>query len=151
MDIQNGAPCYATRQGILGEGTGKARMRQDVFGVAYQEAKTELVEISSRFEQLKQRKERLQGVIAAIAPMIGVAAPAAPTATPAAPAAQAPMAPPQAAKPAAEPVAYTFDKVSAPSADNEAERNDPFQRRVRNALKFGNNNGRDREGLQHAV
>jgi hypothetical protein len=125
-------------------------MRQDVFGVAYQEARSELVEISSRFEQLKQRKERLQGVIAAIAPMIGVAAPAAvPTAAPVAPA-PAPVASSNETHATAEPVAYTFDNVQAPKAGEDESSTDPFQRRVRNALKFGNN-GRDREGLQHVV
>jgi hypothetical protein len=130
-------------------------MRQDVFGVAYQEAKSELLEISSRFEQLRQRKERLQGVIAAIAPMIGVPAPVAPTSAPAAQV--APTAPVPVAisnehpsAPAPEPVAYTFDKVQVPAAGEDESSTDPFQRRVRNALKFGSN-GRDREGLQHAV
>ncbi len=38
-------------------------MRQDVYGVAYQEAKSELLDITRRFEQLQQRKTRLEGVV----------------------------------------------------------------------------------------
>ena len=41
-------------------------MRQDVYGVAYAEAKSELLDITRKFEQLKARKARLEGVVAAV-------------------------------------------------------------------------------------
>ncbi len=49
---------------------------------------------------------------------------------------------------ATETPSYTFNQVAVSAADNEEEINDPFERRVRNALKFGPSR---REGLQHAV
>lgn len=120
-------------------------MRQDVFGVAYQEARAELLDISNKFDQLRQRKERLESVIAALAPMVGeTAQPPAPIPVPVAhpvpviSAAAAPTAAP-------EPISYTFNQVETPGPGAE-DANDPFQRRVRNALKFSNH----REGLQHA-
>lgn len=122
-------------------------MRQDVYGVAYQEAKSELLDITCRFEQLRQRKTRLEGVVAALGPMVnGKAAPAGVEVV-----AQQ-MADPTPAAPqpveAAEVPNYTFNQVAATAEENEEEISDPFERRVRNALKFGPSR---REGLQHAV
>lgn len=114
-------------------------MRQDVFVVAYQEARSELLDLTSRFEQLRLRKERLEGVVAALGPILGIAA-AAPVEAKPVLAAAAPTGP-------AEPF-YTFNQVVVPEQDEESTTTDPFQRRVRNALKFGN--GR-REGLLNAM
>jgi hypothetical protein len=122
-------------------------MRQDVYRVALDEAQTELVDISKRFEDLRQRKESLESVVAALGPMLGIAEAVKPEATVAAEV----ILPESQASP--EP-AYTFDKVPAPLSDESIT--DPFQRRVRNALKFSNgnsnnNNGHERRGLQPAV
>jgi hypothetical protein len=124
-------------------------MRQDVYRVALDEAQTELIDISKRFEELRQRKESLESVVAALGPMLGIAAAAKQE-----PAAVTEISSPEApSSPAPEP-AYTFDQVPAPLADESIT--DPFQRRVRNALKFSNgnnnnNNGQERRGLQPAV
>jgi len=114
-------------------------MRQDVFVVAYQEARSELLDITSRFEQLRLRKARLEGVVAAIGPMLGVVS--------AAPAEAKPALTAAAQEGHAEP-AYTFNQVASPESDEESTTTDPFQRRVRNALKFGNAR---REGLLNAM
>jgi hypothetical protein len=124
-------------------------MRQDVYRVALDEAQIELVDISKRFEELRQRKESLESVVAALGPMLGVVE----TPKQEAAAAVAEMALPE-AQAAPEPLAYTFDQVPAPLPDESIT--DPFQRRVRNALKFSNgnnnnNNGHERRGLQPAV
>jgi hypothetical protein len=113
-------------------------MRQDVFVVAYQEAKLEMLEITARFEQLRQRKERLEKVVAVLGPMFGVAAAAQAElkAGPVSANAQSP----------AEPV-YTFNQVAAQEQEDDGSA-DPFQKRVRNALKFG---GSRREGLLNAM
>jgi hypothetical protein len=124
-------------------------MRQDVYGVAYQEAKSELLDITCKFEQLRQRKTRLEGVVAALGPMVGVkvALPAGIEAI-SEPLTAEPLAPPQVET--AETPSFTFNKVAAPAAepDDDEDIKDPFERRVRNALKFGPSR---REGLQHAV
>jgi hypothetical protein len=136
-------------------------MRQDVYRVALDEAHAELIGISKRFEDLRQRKESLESVVAALGPMLGIAA-ALPSETQqrlATPAAELSLPEPQASpepQAPAEPADYTFNQVPAPLPDESV--NDPFQRRVRNALKFSsgngnnsNNNGHDRRGLQTAV
>ena len=118
-------------------------MRQDVYRVAHDEAHAELLEISKRFDELRQRKESLESVVAALCPMLGVPLPAQTpqlAGDPAVPVAQA----------NAEPVSYTFDHVQ--NSQPEEPITDPFQQRVRNALKFSsNNNGHDHKGLQPAV
>lgn len=120
-------------------------MRQDVYRVAYDEAHSELLDISKKFEELRQRKESLESVVIALAPMLGVALstqPAQPVSEPASPAPQA----------AAEPGGYSFNQVTVPESDSDESITDPFQRRVRNALKFSsNNNGHEHKGLQPAV
>lgn len=131
-------------------------MRQDVYRVALDEAQVELVDISKRFEELRKRKDTLESVVAALGPMLGVAE-AKRTEAQQEP---APMAIEKAAlEPQASPeqYAYTFDQAPAPLPDESIT--DPFQRRVRNALKFSNgnannnnnNNGHERRGLQPAV
>jgi hypothetical protein len=114
-----------------GKGTGD-RMRQDVYRVAYEEANAELIEIRSRFEQLRSRKERLEGVIAVLEPMMALGAS---TSAPA-PVEMAQPATPAKAEHSAEPAAYTFNQVSVPAPDTEETgAGDPFKRRVRNALR----------------
>jgi hypothetical protein len=120
-------------------------MRQDVYKVAYDEAHSDLLEISKRFEELLHRKEHLESVVAALAPMMGV-----PLATPAAQQVSEPK--PPVSEPAPEPANYTFNQVAAAVPEADEAITDPFQRRVRNALKFSsNNNGHEHRGLQPAV
>lgn len=119
-------------------------MRQDVYGVAFQEARSELLDISNRFEQLRQRKEHLEGVVGALGPLLGAKT------APVAHIAEAPKPAPAETGPSAEPSAYTFSQVEVSSPAGDEAISDPFQRRVRNALKFGSLT-REREGLQHAV
>src|ERR1700742_4489249 len=127
-------------------------MRQDVYRVALDEAQVELVDISKRFEDLRKRKDTLESVVSALGPMLGVADAKRPDAHQES-AAPAPVSIEKAApepQASTEPYAYTFEQAAAPLPDEEIT--DPFQRRVRNALKFSNgNNGHDRRGLQPAV
>jgi hypothetical protein len=119
-------------------------MRLDVYSVAYEEANSELVEITKRFEQLHRRKQSLEGLVAAISPILGLeASPKANAASPKEPA-------PGNAPSPQEPVAYTFNQVSVPLPDADENGGDPFQRRVRNALKVGNAS-KEHRGLQPAV
>ena len=119
-------------------------MRLDVYSVAYEEANSELLDITKRFDQLRRRKECLESLIAVISPILGLELAAKPNA----PAAKQPM--PAETQPSGEPVAYTFNQVPVPLPDAEETGGDPFQRRVRNALKFGNSN-QEHRGLQPAV
>lgn len=114
-------------------------MRQDAFAVAYQEAKLELLDITCRFEQLRQRKERLEGVVAVLGPLLDqpVAAPAV---------AEVRHMPLQKLAQETEP-GYTFNQVAGAQPD-EAETTDPFQKRLRDALKFSTPR---REGLLNAI
>jgi hypothetical protein len=118
-------------------------MRLDVYSVAYDEANSELLEITKRFEQLRRRKESLEGLVAALSPIMGLAAP------PKAPPTPLKEAPSGIAPTTGEPTAYTFNQVPVPLPEDEAG-GDPFQRRVRNALKLGGSNSEHR-GLQAAV
>lgn len=114
-----------------GKGTGD-RMRQDVYRVAYEEANAELIEIRSRFEQLRSRKERLEGVIAVLQPMMALSAS---TSAPS-PVEMAQTTMSAKAEPSSESSAYTFNQVSVPVSDvEESGGGDPFKRRVRNALR----------------
>jgi hypothetical protein len=123
-------------------------MRQDVYRVAYDEAHEELLEISKRFEELRRRKETLQSVVTALGPMLGVV-PAVQAAS-SSPAANELVTPaPQAT---AEPANHSFNEAHASLPEGDDAITDPFQRRVRNALKFGSsNNGHEQRGLQPAV
>src|ERR1700757_4643255 len=89
-----------------GKGTGD-RMRQDVYRVAYEEANAELIEIRSRFEQLRPRKEHLEGVIAVLEPMLALSA----SAGASAPIEMTQTAPPAKAEYSSESAAYTFNQL----------------------------------------
>lgn len=117
-------------------------MRQDVYGVAYAEANAELGVISHRFEQLRARKEHLECVIRAISTVLGVEAQAAPVAAVATPSPAATAGP--------DAIPYTFNQVPVPLPDVAETGGDPFQRRVRNALKM-QGLGNSRQDLQPAV
>jgi hypothetical protein len=119
-------------------------MRLDVYSVAYEEAHSELLEITKRFELLRRRKESLEGLVAAIGPILGLEAH--PKASTDSVKESAPVSP----QPSGEPVAYTFNQVPVPLPGVEETGGDPFQRRVRNALKFGNSS-QEHRGLQTAV
>jgi hypothetical protein len=118
------------------ENTGDS-MKLDVYSVAFEEANSELLDITKRFEQLRRRKQYLETLIAAIGSLLGVAA--APN-KPLPEAVQAPA--PSEPQAPSEPVSYTFNQVPVPLPDES--NGDPFQRRVRNALKLN-------QGLQTAV
>ncbi|HTB95949.1 MAG TPA: hypothetical protein VK716_03005 [Terracidiphilus sp.] len=125
-------------------------MRQDVFRVAYEEAQSELLDITVQFEQLKVRKKRLEVAISVMAPLFGDEAK---TSKPSGPElVETIIAEPEPAELAAsrEPVNYTFNEVPVPLPDIEETGGDPFKRRVRNALRFGIL-GREENGLQPAI
>jgi hypothetical protein len=118
-------------------------MRQDVFRVAYEEANAELLAITKKFDELRHRKESLEGVVTVLGPILGIEAPSRVATRPAEASSAAQLAPP-------DPVNYTFNQSSAPSAEIDEVISDPFQRRVQNALKLSNN-GHGNHGLQPAV
>lgn len=137
-------------------------MRQDVYGVAYEEARSELLDILSKFEQLKLRKERLERAVSVLGPMVGSGGdkPMGPKSTSdpttsgsgwPTPQNEARAASDQATYTAAsDRPTYTFDQVPVPLRSVDETGGDPFQRRVRNAARMqAMNNGQ--AGLQHAV
>lgn len=111
-------------------------MRQEVYRVAYDEAKAELGEILGKFEALRLRKDRIEAVVDALKPLMVAETPTAgpdrltTAERPAVPAENAPTlvqeSAPQAPEPAPQP---------APQATEETT--DPFQRRVENAIGLG--------------
>jgi hypothetical protein len=127
-------------------------MRQDVYGVAYEEARAELLEIVRRFEELRRRKESLESVVIALGPVLGIEGRGRAAVQPitaqtgkdsSKSAAELPLS--QQSNPALTPVV-----VPTPAAEEPIT--DPFQRRVRDALKFSaSNNGHDQKGLQPAI
>lgn len=119
-------------------------MRQDVFRVAYDEANAELLAITKKFEELRQRKESLEGVVTVLGPVLGIEVPTIGAARSAEANSAVVPAPP-------DPANYTFNQVSAPLPELDEDISDPFQRRVRNALKSSGNNGHGNHGLQPAV
>jgi hypothetical protein len=123
-------------------------MRQDVYSVAYDEARAELLEIVRRSEELRRRKVTLESVVIALGPILGVE-----RQSQSRPSAQQVKEPVQAetAVASVQPPNYTFNQVAAPSTDDEETITDPFQQRVRNALKFSSSNGHDKKGLQPAI
>ena len=127
-------------------------MRQDVYGVAYAEANAELSVISKRFEQLRARKEHLEGVVRAISGMLGVEAQSGTQAAASRQTVEMPAHPPaRGSAPAnTEPAAYTFNQVPVPLPDVAETGGDPFQRRVRNALRMQGMGSSPRD-LQQAV
>lgn len=125
-------------------------MRQDVFRVAYDEAQSELLDITVQFEQLKARKSRLEIAIAALAPICGAEA----ARTPKGPGPEI-VEPPQeenleAQAGPSDPLSFTFDQVPVPLPDLEETGGDPFQRRSGKKPRFGILS-RDQNGLQPAV
>jgi hypothetical protein len=104
-------------------------MRQDVYRVAYDEANAELMEMRSRFEELRSRKERLEGVIAVLGPMMALSA----SSSASVPIEMTQIEPPSKTEVGAEPADYSFNQVSVPLPDLDS--GDPFKRRVRNALR----------------
>jgi hypothetical protein len=116
-------------------------MRQDVYSVAYDEAHAELHNIMNRFEELKRRKQSLESVVAVLGPILGIQG-AGPVVAPSADTL------PMGLVASPEPANYTFNQVPVPLPETEDGVVDPFQRRVRNALKFTNSNGRVHRGLQ---
>jgi hypothetical protein len=119
-------------------------MRLDVYSVAYEEANSELLDITKRFDHLRRRKECLESVVAALGPILGLEVPAKVSLEPAR------HASPGEPQPSGDPAAYTFNQVPVPLPGIEETGGDPFQRRVRNALKFGSTN-QEHRGLQPAV
>jgi hypothetical protein len=113
-------------------------MRQEVYRVAFDEAKAELSELLSRFEQLRQRKDRIEKVVEALKPLLTAdgqsALPeqrAAATERPAVvPERQPTYAVPESSQPVPEPVAQAAQQGAE-------EANDPFQRRVESAIGLG--------------
>jgi|HubBroStandDraft_5_1064220.scaffolds.fasta_scaffold66652_3 hypothetical protein len=124
-------------------------MRQDVFRVAYEEAQSELLDITVQFEQLKVRKTRLETAIAVMAPLFGDKSKTPKGSGPEL--VEAVAEPEPAEQPtSSEPVNYTFNEVPVPLPDVEETGGDPFKRRVRNALRFGILS-REENGLQPAM
>ena len=129
-------------------------MGQDAYQLAYDEATAELSEIIGRFEQLRQRKDRVEKFVEAFRPLLGLeveeSAPeeehseAMPFV-----AQQAEEPEPVATQAAADPSTYSFQQVPVPLPDLDELTSDPFQRRVRSALRF-RGFSRERAGLQQA-
>ncbi len=112
-------------------------MRQEVYRVAFDEAKAELAELLGRFEQLRQRKDRIEKVVEALKPLMGAEGQGATQERTLAPEHVAAVserpgsyAPPEASQSALEPVPQAVQQ----GAD---ESGDPFQRRVDNAIGLG--------------
>lgn len=111
-------------------------MRQEVYRVAYDEAKAELGEILGKFEALRLRKDRIEAVVDALKPLMGAETPTAgpdrltTAERPAAPAEHAPSLVQESAPQVPEP-------VSQPVQQAAEESTDPFQRRVENAIGLG--------------
>lgn len=128
-------------------------MRQDVYGVAYDEAKSELLDITCEFERLKARKARLEGVVTAMAAMLGTSVPNPKSQQPRNETSAASALPPAApieSRDEPEPSSYTFNQVSVPLPDAVETDGDPFKRRVRSALRM-NSVSHEQRGLQTAV
>lgn len=103
-------------------------MRQEVYRVAYDEAKAELGEILGKFEQLRLRKDRIEAVVEALKPLLAAESQGASAA--ASPSVASPS--PEATEPVPEPVPMPV--AQAPTEDAGG---DPFQRRVENAIGMG--------------
>jgi hypothetical protein len=119
-------------------------MRPEPYGVAYSEARSELLDITSRYEQLKLRRAKLEKMIAVVGPFLGSATQIPVVVEPTA------EAKPSEAESPSEPLTYSFEKVPVPLPSVEETGGDPFQRRVRHALQF-RSIGQGQRGLQTAV
>ncbi|HUN86218.1 MAG TPA: hypothetical protein VMU48_17695 [Terracidiphilus sp.] len=110
-------------------------MRQEVYRVAYDEAKAELGEILAKFEALRVRKDRIEAVVDALKPLMVAEAPTAgpdrltTSERPAAPTEHAPSLVQENVQQAPEP--------AQPAQQVAEETLDPFQRRVENAIGLG--------------
>ena len=106
-------------------------MRQEVYRVAFDEAKAELADLLGRFEQLRQRKDRIEKVVEALKPLMGAEGAATPERVAVVTERQASYAlPPEPSQPAPEPVPQAVQQGTEESSD-------PFQRRVDSAVGLG--------------
>lgn len=109
-----------------------AKMRQEVYRVAFDEARAELNEVLGKFEQLRLRKDRVEKLVEALKPLIsGYDAPVSGSfsdrAASAEPAVAVSVPVPTAA---ASPIPYPLKQAIEPS-------NDPFSRRPDSAVGVG--------------
>ena len=98
-------------------------MRQDVYRVAFDEARAELSEILGKFEQLRLRKDRIEKVVEALKPLISES-----QSSPA-PVERQPAKVEQATPHNAEPVQATASPIPYPVQQAVAPSSDPFSRR----------------------
>jgi hypothetical protein len=111
-----------------------AKMRQEVYRVAFDEARAELNEILGKFEQLRLRKDRIEQLVEALKPLVtGYDIPVSPS-TSADRAASSEQAVPL---PAPEPVAAAASPIPYPVKQAIEPANDPFSRRADNAVGVG--------------
>ena len=111
-------------------------MRQEVYRVAYDEAKAELGEILAKFETLRLRKDRIEAVVDALKPLMVTETPTVGPdrlTTPERTAVAAEPAPPLVQESAPQAPL----PVSQPAQQVAEETVDPFQRRVENAIGLG--------------
>ena len=100
-------------------------MRQEVYRVAFDEARAELNEILGKFEQLRLRKDRIEKLVEALKPLItGYDLPVSSAEQSVA------VAVPQPATVAASPIPYPLRQTIEPS-------NDPFSRNTDSAVGVG--------------
>jgi hypothetical protein len=105
-------------------------MRQEVYRVAYDEAKSELGEILGKFEALRLRKDRIEKVVEALKPLLAADAQASAERPAPVPDRQPSFAIP-------EPIHQVAETVSQPVQQGFDQSNDPFQRRVDSAIGSG--------------
>ncbi|MGA7857139.1 MAG: hypothetical protein WCA11_04400 [Terracidiphilus sp.] len=106
-------------------------MRQEVYRVAYDEAKSELGEILGKFEALRLRKDRIEKVVEALKPLLGADAQTAFAEK------QAPAPERQPAFAVPEPIHQVADPVPQAVPQAVDQGSDPFQRRVDAAVGLG--------------
>src|SRR5271165_5345052 len=106
-------------------------MRQEVYRVAFDEAKTELGEILGKFEALRLRKDRIEKVVEALKPLLATETHS--------PMAERPTVIPdrQPSLSVAEPIHQVTDPVPQPVQQTAEQPSDPFQRRVDTAIGLG--------------
>ena len=108
-------------------------MRQEVYRVAFDEARAELNEILGKFEQLRLRKDRVEKLVEALKPLItGYDVPVSTSFAdrPASGEQQAVAVSAQGSAAAASPIPYPLKQTIEPS-------NDPFSRHTDNAVGVG--------------
>jgi hypothetical protein len=110
-------------------------MRQEVYRVAFDEARAELNEILGKFEQLRLRKDRIEQLVEALKPLAtGYDIPVSPASTSADRAASSEQAVPV---PVPEPVAAAASPIPYPVKQAIEPANDPFSRRADNTVGVG--------------